>query len=161
MTLQIGSYSRTKTSSAGRSTWSSRSGRTFVPSPPPLNTCLTLTEFLVFIFLQERPPEKKKKPRISMPNYGGPGSFIPSDSENSFGTLDSRTSLPESLRTNSSLGRLDLYTPAYGVTVRAQGSGSGSMERLADEFGGLNVGSGHGHARRRESYPVSLLIHVL
>lgn len=85
-----------------------------------------------------------------MPNYGGPGSFIASDSENSFGAMDSRTSLPESLQTNSSLGRLDLYTPAYGMAVRPQGS----MERLADEFGGLNVN----HSRRRESYPVSLIV---
>ncbi|KAL5527269.1 hypothetical protein ACEPAG_6060 [Sanghuangporus baumii] len=98
----------------------------------------------------EKPPEKKNKSALMKPNkqYGGPGSFVPSESDSSFGSVDSRSSIPSSLHTASSLAQLDLYHPPYEQTIRSQSTGR-TLDQLADEFGGLNVG----HERRRESYP--------
>ncbi|KAH8113393.1 hypothetical protein DFH11DRAFT_340326 [Phellopilus nigrolimitatus] len=107
----------------------------------------------------EKPPEKKSKPKPTKSNrqYGGPGSFVPSESENGFSNAD-RNSIPSSLRSSSSLAQLDLYIPPYesanARTVRSQGTGS-TVDQVADEFGGLSVGPGSGGLqKRRDSYPL-------
>lgn len=88
--------------------------------------------------------------------YGGPGSFVPSDSGSSMGD---NHSIPPSLRSAGSLAQLDLYNPQYNtqstMSLGSQATGS-TMNQLADEFGGLSVGAGSGEQpRRRESFPVS------
>ena len=86
--------------------------------------------------------------------YGGPGSFVPSDSGTSVG--DNHT-VPQSLRSASSLAQLSLYNPQYEsqstMSLQSQATGS-TLNKLADEFGGLSVGAGQ-NSRRRESFPVS------
>ncbi|THH09054.1 hypothetical protein EW145_g2288 [Phellinidium pouzarii] len=105
----------------------------------------------------ERPPEKKSKirPMKSGDQYGGPGTFVPSESESSFGNDDNK-SVPSSLRSASSLAQLNLYNPPYESqsprTVRSQGTGS-TLNQLADEFGELTVGPGPEAQRRRVSFP--------
>src|SRR5260370_34120192 len=92
-------------------------------------------------YFQEKEPEKKATPRPSTlhPQYGGPGSFKPSNpgdvpaslrtghgsagsspSGSKRASLHERTSstppsgpLPDSLRPSGSLAQLDLYGPAY------------------------------------------------
>lgn len=88
--------------------------------------------------------------------YGGPGSFVPSDSGTSVGD---NHSVPQSLHSASSLAQLSLYNPQYDsqstMSLQSQATGS-TLNRLADEFGGLSVGPGASQSsRRRESFPVS------
>lgn len=85
-------------------------------------------------------------------NYGGPGSFVPSEGESPSG----KNGVPPSLLASSSLAKLDLYNPPYD-TGRRQGSGS-TVDRVADEFGGLTINT---DGRRRESYPVSGYVMLL
>lgn len=99
--------------------------------------------------------------------YGGPGSFVPSESESSFGTADSRNSVASSLHSASSLAKLDLYNPPYetvaGRAARTQVTGV-TVNQLTDEFGGLSVRNGRESPnRRRETFPVSItrLIYAL
>lgn len=108
----------------------------------------------------EKPPEKKTKTRPVKPNikYGGPGSFVPSESDSSFGSTDSRSSVTSSLHSASSLAKLDLYNPPYetvaGRIAHPQATGSVTVNQLTDEFGGLSVRNGQGvPSRRRESFP--------
>ena len=97
--------------------------------------------------------------------YGGPGSFVPSDGPthsssdniNDFASISSRLSsnsslydnsrrdvVPPSLRPSSSMAKVDLYKAPY-ETNRSHSSVS-SMDSLANDFGQLNV-------QRQQSQP--------
>lgn len=125
---------------------------------------------------QEKPPQKKSSPKngSNNANYGGPGSFTPSEDPSlryhahrhpSQGMSPSRiptsssasplSTRPRSstVRPSSSLANLDLYSPPYE-------SGAGSPARypqsdvdsLTHSMAELGVGGG---SHRRGSYPVS------
>lgn len=94
-------------------------------------------------------------------NYGGPGSFVPTDgssqSLNSSGIPNMSSqggdseashlnSLPSSLR--SSASRPPLYAPRYEQSHHVS---TGTLDQLTDEFSELGMMD----SRRRESYPVS------
>jgi len=131
-------------------------------------------------YFQEKEPEKKTTPRPSTlhPQYGGPGSFKPSNpadvpaslrtghgsaggspSGGSFVSLhDRHTSspapgpLPDSLRPSSSLAKLDLYVPPYETkTLDGMSPSHATRPGNVSEFG-VN-----GAVRRRDSFPVSFL----
>jgi len=129
-------------------------------------------------YFQEKEPEKKTTPRPSTlhPQYGGPGSFKPSNpgdvpaslrtgrgsagSSPSGGnqvSLHERHSstpvsgpLPDSLRPSSSLAKLDLYVPPYETkTLDSMSPSHSARPGNVSEFG-VN-----GEVRRRDSFPVS------
>lgn len=131
-------------------------------------------------YFQEKEPEKKATPRPSTlhPQYGGPGSFKPSNTGDvpaslrtghgsagaspSGGNLVSlherHTSspisgpLPDSLRPSSSLAKLDLYVPPYETkTLDTMSPAHATHPGNLSEFG-VN-----GAVRRRDSFPVSFL----
>ncbi|EGO01765.1 hypothetical protein SERLA73DRAFT_166282 [Serpula lacrymans var. lacrymans S7.3] len=113
----------------------------------------------------EPPPEKKTTPKPTQINrqYGGPGSFIPAGENSSMTSISSHStpsritsssgsiseighldSLPSSLRSSSSMAKVDLYAPPYEQRNRAS-----PIDQLANDFGELNVPD----HRRRESFP--------
>lgn len=104
---------------------------------------------------QEPPPEKKssRKPTISNKNYGGPGSFVPADSNASLNEntrplptigVHQTDSLPSSLRVSGS--RPELYAPPY-----EQRNVASSVDRMANDFAELGVVD----HRSRDNYAVS------
>lgn len=132
------------------------------------------------IYLQEREPEKKTTPRPSTlhPQYGGPGSFKPSNpgdvpaslrtGHGSAGSSPSggkpvalhdrhnsspvSGSFPDSLRPSSSLAKLDLYVPPYeSKTLESLSPSHTTRPNGMSEFG-VN-----GAVNRRDSFPASLL----
>ncbi|KAI0959752.1 hypothetical protein AcW1_004490 [Taiwanofungus camphoratus] len=113
----------------------------------------------------EPPPVKKVTPKPKTKQYGGPGSFVPageSPSHNGFeghqviSRLPSTNSMreelrpeniPLSLRSSSSLAKLDLYVPPY-ETARSHRSAAG-VDSTVNEFAELGIGDVH----RRQSFP--------
>lgn len=116
-------------------------------------------------------PAKKNvsKPK-NKKQYGGPGSFVPSDgpanssfenvndsslssrlsSANSLYDVARREAVPPSLRPSSSLAKIDLYQAPY-ETNRSHNSVS-SVDSLANDFGQLTVKQDN--LSRRTSLPV-------
>ncbi|EMD40574.1 hypothetical protein CERSUDRAFT_121295, partial [Gelatoporia subvermispora B] len=128
--------------------------------------------YLELTFWSNEPPPVKKvtpQPKASK-QYGGPGSFVPlSDSpahqEVNGGSVSSRLSstgssrdelrlenLPPSLRSSSSVGRLDLYVPPY----ESMRSHTSSVDNITNDFAELGVAD-QGH--RRQSLPLQTLGH--
>ena len=131
-------------------------------------------------YFQEKEPEKKTTPRPSTlhPQYGGPGSFKPSNpadvpaslrtGHGSAGTSPSGGNqvplheqhnsnpvsgpLPDSLRPSSSLAKLDLYVPPYETKTL-----DGMSPSPATRPGNLSEFGVNGAVRRRDSFPVSFL----
>lgn len=107
-------------------------------------------------------------------NYGGPGSFVPSvghihaspepyedaslasrvSTANSLYDVARREAIPPSLRSSSSLAKVDLYRAPY-ETNRSHQSIS-SVDSLANDFGQLNVK--HGDGNRRTSLPAVRIV---
>lgn len=123
-------------------------------------------EIILIHHHQEPPPEKKssRKPTISNKNYGGPGSFVPADSNASLSGSARPTappapvdaayqldSLPSSLRASGS--RPELYAPPY-----EQRNVASPVDQMANGFAELGVMD---HHRSRDSYAVSLLPFLL
>ncbi|KAG8731167.1 hypothetical protein FRC11_004825 [Ceratobasidium sp. 423] len=128
-----------------------------------------------------KPPAKKKAPRPSIgnPQYGGPGSFIPSTSASASGpgaaapppSTNSPSEIPAFLRPNretsptasvpdslkpssSTLGKPDLYVSPYNSqnSLASQNSLPSALEPAGppfDDFGRLGQNPHH----RRDSYP--------
>ncbi|KAI0269216.1 C2 domain-containing protein [Gloeopeniophorella convolvens] len=102
--------------------------------------------YLELTFWSNEPrPEKKSTPRLVKANkqYGGPGTFVPSDDSpnhlqqgsGSFHEEYRRESLPSAfLPSNSSTG-LDLYKPEYEHTVKARAPRSSSVDQVVNDMG--------------------------
>jgi neural Wiskott-Aldrich syndrome protein len=139
-----------------------------------------LLKRLLTRYFQEKEPEKKTTPRPSTlhPQYGGPGSFKPSNpgdvpaslrtghgSAGSSPSGSNRLSLherhnstpasglvPDSLRPSGSLAQLDLYVPPYETkTLDSLSASHVARPSNVSEFG-VNEA-----ARRRDSFPASFL----
>lgn len=109
------------------------------------------------------PVKKAQKPKMQR-QYGGPGSFVPTDEssssinggelqQTSIARLPSTSStdmrfdnIPPSLRSSSSVAQLDLYVPPY-ETSRSYSS----VNSMANDFGEMSVVK---HRDRRQSLPV-------
>ncbi|GBE79289.1 predicted protein [Sparassis crispa] len=117
--------------------------------------------YLELTFWSNEPPPVKKvraKPKAHR-QYGGPGSFVPTEesteevrhaishlpSTSSFREELSRDSIPSSLRSSSSIANLDLYVPAYESTRSHH-----SVDSVVNEFAELGFSD---NVNRRQSFP--------
>ncbi|KAI0069000.1 hypothetical protein BV25DRAFT_1817926 [Artomyces pyxidatus] len=123
--------------------------------------------YLELTFWSNEPrPEPKSAPKVAKSNkqYGGPGSFVPSDeppvdhqrhrAPSGTSTLYSeeyrRESLPGSLLPSSSSQQIDLYMPSYEQTARGKPPRGTSVDRVVNDFGELGLND---TVKRRESFP--------
>lgn len=101
--------------------------------------------------IQEPPPEKKQKQKVSKNSnqYAGPGSFIPAGDPNSPSESHSRQAsdvLPSYMRTPNHAA--NLYVAPY------ENNWNPHIDGLTQELGNFGLSS---QTRRRESFPVSFL----
>ena len=119
-------------------------------------------EFLSNHWTQEPAPVKKssQKPKPKK-NYGGPGSFVPSNGSpppdhsrvpSTGGSDLGRDTIPASLRSSNSMAKFDLYVPPYETSRSNHSMHSNSVDSMTNEFAQFGVQDPH----RRVSYPVRL-----
>jgi hypothetical protein len=151
-----------------------------VKRAPLCSECLVKCSLMRYS--QEKEPEKKTTPRPSTlhPQYGGPGSFkpsnpgdVPASLRTGHGSAGSSPSggkqvplqherhtsspgsgnLPDSLRPSGSLAKLDLYVPPYETkTLDTLSASHAARPGNVSEFG-VN-----GAVRRRDSFPASFSV---